>query len=135
MSRTIVNPPSLAKPSGYANGLLTEGGRLLFLAGQTGMDNSGRIVSAPPDLVPQFRQALSNLREVLAAAGGSMPDITKMTVYVTDLAVYKNNLRTLGEIHRSFFGQYYPAMALVEVKSLWDAEAMVEIEGLAVIGA
>jgi enamine deaminase RidA (YjgF/YER057c/UK114 family) len=135
MTKTIINPDTLARPSGYANGILTEGGRLLFLAGQTGMDASGAIVTSPPELLPQFKQALTNLRAVVTAAGGDMSNIVKMTIYVTSLAEYKNNLKAVGDIHRSFFGRYYPAMALVEVKSLWDADAMIEIEALAVIGA
>ncbi len=132
MDKTIINPASLAKPSGYANGVLTSGGRLLFLAGQTGMDETGRI-AAPGDLVAQFTQALANLKAVLDEAGGAMTDIVKLTIFVADKQAYKANLKPLGEAYRSFFGRYYPAMTLVEVKSLFDDEALVEIEGLAVI--
>jgi enamine deaminase RidA (YjgF/YER057c/UK114 family) len=132
MQKTIVNPAALAKPSGYANGILTEGGRLLFLAGQTGMDASGAIAN-PGDLVAQFEQALANLKVVVDEAGGAMTDIVKLTIFVTDKAAYKANLKPIGEVYRSFFGRYYPAMTLVEVKSLFDDTALVEIEGLAVI--
>ncbi|MEK7786425.1 MAG: hypothetical protein AAB658_13525, partial [Chloroflexota bacterium] len=59
MQKNILNPPSLAKPSGYSNGILTEGGRLLFLAGQTGLDATGKI-AAPGDLVAQFTRALAD---------------------------------------------------------------------------
>ena len=132
--KTVLNPPTLAKPSGYANGILTQGGRLLFLAGQTAMDSMGEIVAPPPDIVPQFRQVLSNLRAVVEAGGGQMIDIVKMTIYVTSKADYKAQTKPIGEVYRSFFGKYFPAMTLVEVKSLWDAEAMVEIDAIAVIG-
>lgn len=132
MMKTILNPTRLAKPSGYANGILVEGGRLLFLAGQTGMDATGKI-AAPGDLVAQFAQALGNLKAVLEAAGGAMTDIVKLTIFVTNKNLYRANLRPLGEAYRSFFGRYYPAMTLVEVKSLFDEEAMVEIEGTAVL--
>jgi enamine deaminase RidA (YjgF/YER057c/UK114 family) len=132
MQKTIVNPAALAKPSGYANGILTEGGRLLFLAGQTGMDASGAIAN-PGDLVAQFERALANLKVVVDEAGGAMTDIVKLTIFVTDKAAYKANLKPIGEVYRSFFGRYYPAMTLVEVKSLFDDTALVEIEGLAVI--
>jgi enamine deaminase RidA (YjgF/YER057c/UK114 family) len=132
MTRTILNPPSLAKPSGYAHGILTEGGRVLFLAGQTGMGPTGNIAS-PGDLVAQFTQALFNLKAVVEAAGGAMTDIVKLTLFVTDKAAYKANLKPIGEVYRSFFGRYYPAMTLVEVKSLFDDEGLVEIEGVAVI--
>jgi enamine deaminase RidA (YjgF/YER057c/UK114 family) len=133
MKKDILNPPSLPRPSGYSNGILTEGGRVLFLAGQTGMGSEGNIAS-PGDLVAQFAQALFNLRAVVEAAGGTMTDIIKLNLYVTDKAAYKANLKPIGEAYRSFFGRYYPAMTLVEVKSLFDDDALVEIEGIAVIG-
>jgi enamine deaminase RidA (YjgF/YER057c/UK114 family) len=133
MKKDILNPPSLPRPSGYSNGILTEGGRVLFLAGQTGMGPEGNIAS-PGDLVAQFAQALFNLRAVVEAAGGTMTDIIKLNLYVTDKAAYKANLKPIGEAYRSFFGRYYPAMTLVEVKSLFDDDALVEIEGIAVIG-
>ncbi|MBI5715763.1 MAG: RidA family protein [Chloroflexi bacterium] len=133
MNKTIINPPSLAKPTGYANGILTQGGKIVFLAGQTAMDNTGGIV-APNDIVAQFTQALSNLKAVVTEAGGEITDIVKLNLYVTNKAAYKANLKPIGASYRSFFGKYYPAMTLVEVKSLFDDEAMIEIEGIAVIG-
>ena len=133
MKKDILNPPSLPRPSGYSNGILTEGGRVLFLAGQIGMGPEGNIAS-PGDLVAQFAQALFNLRAVVEAAGGTMTDIVKLNLYVTDKAAYKANLKPIGEAYRSFFGRYYPAMTLVEVKGLFDDDALVEIEGIAVIG-
>ncbi len=132
MKKEIVNPASLAKPSGYSHGVMVEGGRALFLAGQTGVDATGRI-AAPGELVAQFRQALANLQAVVAEAGGEMTDIVKLTIFVTDKAAYQANLKPIGEAYRSFFGRYYPAMTLVEVKSLFDDEAMVEIEGMAIL--
>ena len=131
MPKTIINPPALAKPSGYAHGVAASG-RLLFLAGQTGMDASGRIV-APGDLVAQFRQALANLQAVVDAAGGQMSDVVKLTLFVTDKRAYRAQLKPLGEAYRAVFGRYYPAMTLVEVKSLFDDEAMIEVEGVAVL--
>ena len=133
MEKHILNPPALAKPSGYSNGILTSGGRLLCLAGQTGMDATGKI-AAPGDLVAQFTQALANLKAVVEAAGGAMTDIVKLNIFVADKAAYQAHLKPIGEAYRSFFGRYYPAMTWVEVKSLYDDEALVEIEGLAMIG-
>ncbi len=133
MKKEILNPASLAKPSGYSNGILVRGGQLVFLAGQTGMGPEGNLAS-PGDLVAQFAQALFNLKTVVEAAGGTMTDIVKLTLYVTDKVAYQANLRPIGEAYRSFFGRYYPAMTLVEVKSLFDDDALVEIEGIAVLG-
>ncbi len=132
MEKTLINPSTLTKPSGYTHGLLVQGGRLLFLAGQTGMDVTGKIV-APGDIVAQFAQALANLRVVVEEAGGAMTDIVKLTIFVTDQALYRANLKPIGQAYRAFLGHYYPAITLVEVKSLFDDEALVEIEGIAVL--
>jgi enamine deaminase RidA (YjgF/YER057c/UK114 family) len=133
MSKTVLNPSSLPKPSGYAHGVLSEGGRILFLAGQTGVGPEGNIAS-PGDLVAQFSQALFNLKAVVEAGGGAMTDVVKLTIFVTDTTAYQASLKPLGEAYRSFFGRYYPAMTLVEVKRLFDDDALVEIEGIAAIG-
>ncbi len=130
--KTIINPSSLARPRGFNHGILTRGGDLLFLAGQTALDKDGRI-TAPGDLVEQYRQALANLNAVVEAAGGQMADIVKTTIFVPDRDDYKAHLKEIGEVHRSFFGNYYPATALLEISRFFDEEALVEIEGIAVI--
>ncbi len=132
MHKTIINPIALAKPAGYAHGIVTHGGRLLFLAGQTGMDQTGSIAT-PNDIVAQFTQALNNIRAVIEEAGGEMTDMVKLNLFVTDQAAYQANLKPIGASYRNFFGRYYPAMTLVEVKSLFDHEALIEIEGIAVL--
>lgn len=103
-----------------------------MLAGQTGMDASGKI-TAPGDMVGQFRQALSNLAAVVQAGGGLMTDMVKLNLFVTDKAAYQANVKAIGQVYRTFFGKYFPAMTLVEVKSLWDPEALIEMEGMAVL--
>ncbi len=133
MDKQIVNPASLVKPTGYAHGIATQGGRLLFLAGQPALDAEGKIV-APEDIVAQFDQSFKNLKTVVEAAGGAMTDICKLTIFVTSKRAYLANLKPIGAAYRTYFGRYYPAMTLVEVKSLFDDAAMVEIEGMAVIG-
>jgi enamine deaminase RidA (YjgF/YER057c/UK114 family) len=130
--KTLFNPPTLAKPSGFTHGILTEGGRLLTIAGQTALDASGQIVH-PNDIVNQFRKVLSNIQTIVTAAGGQMTDIVRFTIYVTNKADYKTNLKAIGDVYQSFFGKYYPAMALIEIKSLWDDAAMIEIESTAVL--
>ena len=131
MPKTIINPAALARPSGYAHAVQADG-KLLFLAGQTGMDATGRIV-APGDLVAQFSQALANLQVVLDQAGGQMSDIVKLSLFVTDKRDYQAHLKPLGGAYRAFFGRYYPAMTLVEVKSLFDDAALIEVDGMAVL--
>ncbi|MBI3362584.1 MAG: RidA family protein [Chloroflexi bacterium] len=133
MTKTILNPISLARPSGYSHGILAQGGRVLFLAGQTGMDATGKI-AAPGDLVAQFAQALANLKSVVVEAGGATTDVVKLNIFVTNKTLYKASLKPIGQAYRAVFDRHYPAMTLVEVKSLFDDRAMVEIEAIAVIG-
>jgi enamine deaminase RidA (YjgF/YER057c/UK114 family) len=128
--KRIINPPGLAPPKGFSHGIVVEGGRLLALGGQDASDSNGRIV-APGDLVAQYEQALKNLRAVVEEAGGVMQDMIKLNIYVTDRSAYRAQLQALGEAHRRLFGRYYPAMALFEVKSLFNDEAMIELEGFA----
>ena len=132
MKKTIVNPPSLSPPLGFSHGIVTEGGRVLFLAGQTGSDASGRIV-APGDLVAQYDQAVANLEEVCKAAGGTLTDIVKLNIFVRDRDDYVAKLKELGRVHRNRFGAYYPTMALFGVTALFQEDALVELEGIAVI--
>src|SRR6266566_3199595 len=133
MQKTIINPPGLARPRGFSHGILVTGGQLLFLAGQTGSDAEGNFVAG--DLVGQYEQVLSNLKTVVEAAGGKMQDITKINIFVRDRSDYLAHLKALGKVHRSFFGAYYPATALFEISRFFQDEALIEIEGIAVLGA
>lgn len=132
MGKAVINPTSLARPSGYSHGIKTTGGVLVFLAGQTAQDASGRIVT-PGDIVGQFRQVLANLRAVMETAGGIMTDISSLTIFVTDRDAYKSRTKEIGAVYREFFGTYYPPMTLANVVRLWDDEAIVEIQGVAVV--
>ncbi|MBC7911928.1 MAG: RidA family protein [Pyrinomonadaceae bacterium] len=132
MSFSFINPESLGSPRGYSNGVLTPaGGRLLFIAGQIAWDERQKIVSA--DFVEQFDRALANVVAVVEAAGGTPVQIARVVVYVTDKQEYCARTREVGERWRARLGRHFPAMALVEVKSLLEDEAKVEIEGIAVI--
>ncbi len=132
MQKELINPTTLARPVGFNHGILTTGGRLLFLAGQTGSDAEGRIL-APGDLVAQYEQILRNLQAVVEEVGGTMQHITKLNIFVRDRDDYVAHRKELGRVHRVFFGAYYPAMALFEISRLFQDEALVEIEGMAVI--
>lgn len=132
MEKTIINPPTLARPRGFSHGVLISGGRLLFLAGQTGSDAEGNI-KAPGDLVAQYEQVLRNLKAVVEAAGGKMQDIVKINIFVRDRDDYIAHLKPLGQVHRSYFGGYYPTAALFEISRLFQDEALIEIEGMAML--
>jgi enamine deaminase RidA (YjgF/YER057c/UK114 family) len=130
--KQLINPPHLPPPRGFNHGILTEGGRLLFLSGQDASDGDGRIVS-PGDLVAQYEQVLRNLQAVVTEAGGTMQDIVKLTIYVKDRDDYRRKLRELGQVHKKYFGAYYPTMALFEISNFFQDENLVELEGIAVI--
>lgn len=134
MSKEIINPSGLPTPRGFSHGLLVSGGRLLFLAGQDASDGDGQIV-APGDMLAQCGQVLHNLHAVVHEAGGQMSDIVKLNVFVTSREAYVEQLKPLGKLFRDYFGGYYPAMALFQVAALFNPDAMVEMEGFAVLGA
>jgi len=127
-----VNPPSLATPSGFAHAVIATGGRTVFLAGQTALNADGAIVG--DTIVEQFEQALANLLTALSAAGGQPTDLASLTVYAVDLADYRAHGREIGAVWRRLAGRDYPAMAAIGVSRLWDAAALVEVQGYAVVG-
>jgi enamine deaminase RidA (YjgF/YER057c/UK114 family) len=131
--KTIVNPSTLPRPIGFSHGITTTGGKLVFLAGQTGSDSNGDI-TAPGDLVAQFEQTLRNLQAVVGEAGGTLRDVVKMNLFVRSRDDYVTKRKALGEVYRKYFGAWYPTMALFEISALFQEEALIEIEGIAVIG-
>ncbi|MBY8338918.1 RidA family protein [Streptomyces spinosirectus] len=131
MSTERVNPSELSPATGFSHAVVATGTRVVFLAGQTALDTDGKIVG---DTLPeQFERALTNLLTALRAAGGTPADLARVTVYATDVAAYRVHARELGGIWRELAGRDYPAMAVVEVVRLWDEQAMVELDGFAVL--
>jgi enamine deaminase RidA (YjgF/YER057c/UK114 family) len=126
-----VNPPGLSPPTGFSHAVVATGSRLVFLAGQTALDADGKVVG---DTLPeQFERALGNLLAALHAAGGTPADLARITVYATDVAAYRAQAPQLGRIWRGLAGRDYPAMAVVGIVRLWDEEALVELDGFAVL--
>ncbi|MER5358751.1 RidA family protein [Streptomyces sp. NPDC002785] len=126
-----INPAELSTPAGFSHAVTATGGRLIFLAGQTALDQDGKVVGAV--LPEQFATALTNLLTALRAAGGSPADLARVTVYATDVADYRSHAGELGRIWRQLAGRDYPAMAVIGVARLWDEQALVEIDGVAVL--
>jgi len=128
----IVNPAALGAPRGFNHGILAPaGGRILFVAGQPGLDGAGKIVG--PGFIEQFDAALDRVIAVVREAGGEPAHIGRLTIYVTSLTEYRRALQPLGDVYRRHMGKHYPAVALVEVKGLVDEGAVVEIEATAVV--
>jgi enamine deaminase RidA (YjgF/YER057c/UK114 family) len=127
-----INPATLAPPVGFSYATLTDGGRIVWLGGHVSFDPGG-FIAHTNDMVGQFRQTLANMQVTVRAAGGELKDIVKMTIYTTDKRMYKTSLKDLGAVYREFFGKYFPAMTLVEVSSLFEDTALVEIDAVAVL--
>ena len=126
-----INPPELARPSGFTHVVTVTADRLAFLAGQTALDSGGQIVGA--GVVEQFERALGNLLTALRAAGGEPADLVTLTVYAVDLDGYRAHGRQIGEVWRRLAGRTYPAMAAIGVHRLWDPAALVELHGVAAL--
>jgi enamine deaminase RidA (YjgF/YER057c/UK114 family) len=124
-----LQPPSWPQPRGYANGIQAQGD-IVVTGGVVGWDERGIF---PDGFVPQVRQTLLNIRAILAEAKAGPEHLVRLTWYVTDMAAYRNSLSDIGAAYREVFGRNFPAMALVQVMSLVEPAAMVEIEATAVI--
>ncbi|MET8420133.1 RidA family protein [Streptomyces sp. NPDC005134] len=126
-----INPAELSPPTGFSHAVTATGGQLVFLAGQTALDRNGKVIG---DTLPeQFTTALTNLLTALRAVGGSPADLARVTVYATDVADYRAHAPELGRIWRRLAGRDYPAMAVIGAARLWDEQALVELDGMAVL--
>jgi len=124
-----LEPPGWPRARGYAHGIEASG-RLVFTAGQIGWDPSG---SFAPDFAGQVRQALENVVAVLAEAGGGPEHVVRLTWYVTSREEYLGAQKEIGAAYREVMGRHFPAMAVVIVAGLVEAQAKVEIEATAVV--
>jgi enamine deaminase RidA (YjgF/YER057c/UK114 family) len=129
----VLLPPGWAPPIGYANGIAATPGRIVFIAGQVGWDAQQRFQSE--DLVPQFEQALKNVLEVLAQAGGRAEHICRITAFCCDKPAYLAARPQLGRIWRERMGKHFPAMSMIFVSDLLDNPGKIELEATAVVPA
>lgn len=126
----ILQPAGWAAPRGYANGVAATG-TTVFVAGQIGWN--ARCEFDSDDFVDQVRQALLNVRAVLAEAGATPAHITRMTWYLVDKREYLARGREVGAVFREVIGVYHAAMSAVQVSALMEDRAKVEIEVTAVV--
>lgn len=127
----ILNPESLAPPQGFSHAVVAATGRTVYLGGATAHDSDGKVVGNT--LVEQFDKAASNVVEALRAAGAEPEHLVSMQIFVTDVADYRAHLKELSPAYQRHFGTHYPAIALFEVKGLFDPKAVVELVCTAVI--
>lgn len=127
----VLLPPGWKPPIGYANGIAVDAGRIVFIAGQVGW-NADQVFESE-DLVPQFEQALKNVLEVLAQAGGRPEHVCRITAFCCDKPGYLAVRGQLGGIWRRLMGRHYPAMSMIFVSDLLDHPGKIELEATAVV--
>ncbi|MGE3146137.1 MAG: RidA family protein [Pseudorhodoplanes sp.] len=126
---TLLHPPGWPQPKGYANGIKARGD-MIVVGGMVGWNEKGEF---PQGLAAQTRQLLKNIAAVLAEGGARPEHVVRMTWYVVDMEEYRSSLPQVGAAYREVMGRHFPAMALVEVKSLVEREARLEIEATAIV--
>ncbi len=119
------------RPHGYSDAVVGRG-RVLVTAGMVGWDPRTHEF-ASDDLVEQVRQALENVVAAVAAAGGNVHSIVRLTWYVVDRESYVNRQREIGAAYRAVMGKHFPAMAVLVVAGLVESRARVEIEATALV--
>ena len=126
----LLNPRNWKPAKGYANAVAARG-RTVFVGGQIGWNGDQQFET--DDFVGQTRQALENIRDILAEAGAAPDRITRMTWFITDKREYLSRLAEVGEAYRSVRGRHFPAMTMVQVAALIEDRAKVEFEATAVL--
>ena len=135
MTHQILQPSGWPRPKGYANGIaatMVPQGRMVFTAGVIGWDTNEQLADG---MTAQAAQAFANIHAILAEAGATPQHMVRMTWYVTSRQAYLAEAAAIGAAWREIFGKTFPAMAVVEVSGLMEAEAMIEIEATAVVPA
>ena len=123
------NAPGVVQPFGaFSSAAWQPKGRVLYVSGHVSQSADGATVGVG-SMEAQTRQALENIRDVLAHAGGTMDDVAKVTVFVTDVS----EIATIHKVRYEFFREPYPASTLVQVTQLIDPDWLIEIEAIAVI--
>lgn len=132
LTKRPINPAELAPPVGFQHGWLVENGtqRTLYLAGQCGYDQVGKVES-PGDLVAQLDRALSNIGLILRDAEMSYEDVVQLNFYVTSRDDYMAARKAIGQVWKTHCGKHFPGMAMFQIVSLLDPEARVEVQGIA----
>jgi enamine deaminase RidA (YjgF/YER057c/UK114 family) len=114
---------------GYSEAVITEGGKMVWLAGQIAtVDDAGKSLAG--DFDGQVRQIFKNLDRTLQKTGGKLGDMVQMTVFITDVR-YGDRLT---QIRREVFRDNFPGSALITISALAVPEAKIEIQGYAVVG-
>jgi reactive intermediate/imine deaminase len=123
-----INPPALSTPTGYTHIVAPIKGRLVFIAGQVATDRTGAVVGKG-DFKAQTKQVFENLKAAAEAAGGTMADIAKITIYATDVS----QIAAIREVRQQYVAANPPASTFVQVVRLARPEFLIEIEAILVV--
>ena len=127
------NPPDLHKPLGYSHVAEVTGGKLVYIAGQVGLDAAGNLVGKD-DFAAQARKVFANLKAALAAAGATFHDVIKLNYYCTDSVDLSVHLPVVREIRDTYVDTSAPpASTFVVVRRLVRPEWLIEVEAVAVV--
>jgi enamine deaminase RidA (YjgF/YER057c/UK114 family) len=123
--------PEIIPPAGYSHAVIVNGGKMIFLSGQVGLNKQGEMVGKD-DFGAQATQVFANLRAALAAAGAAPKDVVKLNYYVVGLN--HDKLLALRTVRDQFIDkEHAPASTLAGVQALFREDAMLEVEAVAVL--
>jgi 2-iminobutanoate/2-iminopropanoate deaminase len=127
--KSVVAVEGLPKPSGvWSNTIVTEPGRMVFIAGLVARDAAGKMVGVG-DMAAQTRQTCENLKRAIEAAGGSLADLVRVDVYVSDISQFD----AIHRVRREFFPVDPPVSTMVEISRFVSPDALIEINAIAVL--
>ena len=131
MAHRYINPPTIARPTGYTHVVEAVGGRTYYISGQVALDPAGNLVG-PGDMGAQARQIFQNLAAALQSIGASFDDVVKLTYFVVDIA----QMQAVRDARAQFIAaEHLPASTAVEVRRLVREEFLLEVEAIAVLSA
>jgi 2-iminobutanoate/2-iminopropanoate deaminase len=129
MGTKVIQPKSLSDPRPrYSQGILADGGKLLFIAGQTASDKDGNVVG-PGDIEAQTHQVFKNISAVLEEVGGVLDNLVMTTTYITD----RKYREGYNRVRQQYYKKNQPTSTLVIVTGLANPDYLIEINGIAVI--
>lgn len=127
----IFNPPSISKPTGFSHVAEVISGRTVYIAGQIGLEPSGKMAGDPGDFRAQAAQVFENLKAALAAIGGTFVDVVKLTVFFVDIPAHVAIFREVRDRYLS--KDTPPTSTFVQIVRLARDNALVEVEAVAVL--
>ncbi|HEX9443617.1 MAG TPA: RidA family protein [Candidatus Binatia bacterium] len=129
MAIKVIQPKGLSDPRPrYSQGMLAEGGRLLFIAGQTAADKDNNVVGKG-DIEAQTHQVYKNLIAVLEEAGGSFDNLAMTTTYIVD----RKYREGYNKVRMQYYKQNSPTSTLVIITGLAHPDYLIEINAIAVL--